>query len=763
MKKYKNSLFYVILTSVCLGFMYWIVSQGSLLENGRNIVINERKNNQWQEFLISMQQNLEHPLALLLVQIVSIIFVARIFGWICRKIGQPTVVGEMLAGIVLGPSLVGWYFPDFFNTIFPVESLANLEFLSMIGLILYMFMVGMELDFNVLKNKAQEAVIISHASIIIPFTLGIGLTYFIYENFAPSGVQFLPFSLFIGISMSITAFPVLARIVQERGIHKTRLGTIVMTCAAADDITAWCLLAAVIAIAKAGTFGSALFTIGLAVLYVLLMLKIVRPFLLRVGNLHMAKGNLSKSVVGIFFLTLIISSYITEVIGIHALFGAFMAGAIMPGSLKFRNMLIEKVEDVATILLLPLFFVYTGLRTEIGLLNDPELWEITGIIILVAVAGKFLGSFIAAKYVGQSWKDSLTVGALMNTRGLVELVVLNIGYDLGVLSPEIFAMLVIMALATTFMTGPVLNLINWIFKSGQDEISKSLSRLNQFKVLINFDHPDHGRSLLRLTNHLNKDPVGSTAITAMHVTPAAELHPYHIEEYEIESFIPIIEESNSLDVDVSTLFKVSDDISWEITEIGNRGEYDLLITSIRQSIFEGSLLGKVLGFTTRFLNPENLLNQVTGRENLFENAYFDQTTRSILYRSKVPVGILIDKGYTSADHVFIPVFFESDGFLIDFARKLVINSGSQITFFDIAGQLKDKIKMKEEIRAIERVAPNHIHIQTGKVIDKEFLQKQDLMLVSLESWKKLVDSKSLWLSEIPSVLIIKNIGNRKRT
>lgn len=196
---------------------------------------------------------------------------------------------------------------------------------------------------------------------------------------------------------------------------------------------------------------------------------------------------------------------------------------------------------------------------------------------------------------------------------------------------------------------------------------------------------------------------------------------------------------------------------------GIGGEYDLLITSIRQSIFEGSLLGKVLGFTTRFLNPENLLNQVTGRENLFENAYFDQTTRSILYRSKVPVGILIDKGYTSADHVFIPVFFESDGFLIDFARKLVINSGSQITFFDIAGQLKDKIKMKEEIRAIERVAPNHIHIQTGKVIDKEFLQKQDLMLVSLESWKKLVDSKSLWLSEIPSVLIIKNIGNRKKT
>lgn len=757
MMKYKNTFFYVGITTGCLALMYWIVSIGSRLEIGRDIIISEQKNSQWQEFLLAMLENLEHPLALLLAQIVSIIFVARIFGWVCRKIGQPTVVGEMIAGIVLGPSLVGWYFPDLFNAIFPIESLDNLEFLSLIGLILYMFMVGMELDFNVLKNKAQEAVIISHASIIIPFTLGVALTYFIYEEFAPSGVQFLPFSLFIGISMSITAFPVLARIVQERGMHKTRLGTIVMTCAAADDITAWCLLAAVIAIAKAGTFGSALYTIALAVLYVIVMLKLVRPFLARIGNLHLTKGSLSKSVVGIFFLTLIISSYITEVIGIHALFGAFMAGAIMPNNTKFRNIFIEKVEDIATILLLPLFFVYTGLRTEIGLLNDPELWEITGIIILVAVAGKFLGSFIAAKYVGQSWKDSLTVGALMNTRGLVELVVLNIGYDLGVLSPEIFAMLVIMALATTFMTGPLLNLINWIFKSKKNDTKPDIDHINQFKVLINFDHPDHGRSLLRLTNSFNKEPYGSTAITAVHITPTAELHSYNIEEYETESFIPIIEESNELNIDVTTLFKVSNDISWEITEIGNRGNYDLLLTSVRQSIFEGSLLGKILGFTTRIINPENLLNQVKGRENLFENSHFDQTTRYLLNKSKVPVGILVDKEFKTPNHVFIPIFSASDSFLIEFARKLINNSSSQIIFLDISGNLKNKLELKEMIRRIEQIAPNHVNIQNDKILNKEFLIQQDLMLVSLESWNKLIDSKSIWLSDIPSTLIIKNI------
>ena len=408
----------------------------------------------------SLVKNLGHPLALLLAQIVIIILVARLFGWICAKIGQPSVIGEILAGIVLGPSLAGMYFPGFSAALFPVKSLGNLQFLSQIGLILFMFIIGMELDLKVLKNRVHEAVVISHASIIIPFALGIGLSYYIYQSVAPQGIQFLSFGLFTGIAMSITAFPVLARIVQERGINKTRLGTIAITCAAADDITGWCILAAVIAIAKAGSFVSALYTIAMAAVYVLLMIKIVRPFLKRVGDLHNTRENLSKPIVAIFFITLIISSYITEVIGIHALFGAFMAGVIMPANVKFRNIFIEKVEDVALVLLLPLFFVFTGLRTQIGLLNEVYLWKITGLIIIVAVAGKFIGSALAAKFVGQNWKDSLTIGALMNTRGLMELIVLNIAYDLGILTPQIFTMMVIMALVTTFMTGPALDFIN---------------------------------------------------------------------------------------------------------------------------------------------------------------------------------------------------------------------------------------------------------------------------------------------------------------
>ena len=755
MQKFKNSFFYVGVIGGFTALMYWIVLLGAKLEQGRNIVVPNTGRTQWQEFIDSLVHNLEHPLAILLAQIVTIIFVARFFGLICKMIGQPTVIGEIIAGIVLGPSLIGMYFPEFSATLFPTASLGNLQFLSQIGLILFMYVIGMELDLKVLKNKAHEAVVISHASIIIPFALGMGLAYYIYQSFAPIGVEFTSFALFLGIAMSITAFPVLARIVQERGLQKTKLGTVVITCAAADDITAWCLLAAVIAIVKAGSFMSALYIIALAAIYVLLMIKVVRPFLARIGQLHQTKESLSKPIVAIFFLTLIISSYATEVIGIHALFGAFMAGAIMPENIKFRNIFIEKVEDVALVLLLPLFFVFTGLRTEIGLLNDPYLWKVTGFIILVAVVGKFVGSALAAKFVGQNWKDSLTIGALMNTRGLMELVVLNIGYDLGVLTPQIFAMMVIMALVTTFMTGPALDLINWAFKSKSTEIPEEISQINKFKVLVSFGNPERGKSLLRLANSLIKKLNGNALLTTMHLSQTNELHHFNMAEYEKDSFLPIVEESENLNQKITTFFKASNDIESDITEVANKGDYDLLLIGLGQSIFEGSLLGKILGFTTRFINPEKLLNQVTGRENLFENSPFDERTKNILLKSKVPVGILIDKNFKSAATVFIPVFHENDTFLIQYAQKLINNSESQITILDVSAQIKSNPEFKEKIRGIEQKAPNHINLMNERIIDKEFLTNQNLMVVSFESWKKLIDTKSIWLSDIPTTLIIK--------
>lgn len=754
MKNYKNSIFYVLITGGFSVLIYWILSKGKFLEEGREIVVAKSLNDHWAEFLASMSHSLQEPLAILLLQIISIILVARFFGWIFRKIGQPSVIGEMVAGIVIGPSLMGMYFPEFFETLFPVASLGNLKFLSQIGLIFFMFVIGMELDLKALKNKANDAVVISHASIIFPFTLGTALAYFIYNQFAPDGVEFMSFALFLGIAMSITAFPVLARIVQERGIHKTKLGTIVITCAAADDITAWCILATVIAIVKAGSFVSSLYVIALAIAYVFLMLKVVRPFLERVGQLKNSRQSLSKPVVAIFLLTLIVSAYTTEIIGIHALFGAFLAGAIMPDNAKFRAIFIEKVEDVSVIILLPLFFVFTGLRTQIGLINDPYLWKITGLIIVVAVIGKFLGSAIAAKFVGQNWRDSLTIGALMNTRGLMELIVLNIGLDLKVLSPEIFTMMVIMALITTFMTGPALDLINFIFKTKDVIIPEEVQVVNKYKVLFSFGNSERGKSLLRLANSLVKKENTESIVTAMHLTSSNELHTFDLEEQEKKSFTPILAESKNLDQNIVTLFKASNDINTDIVEIANHGEYDLLLVGLGQSIFEGTLLGKVLGFTTRIINPDRLIDKFIGKEGLFENSPFDERTRQIIAKSKMPVGILVDKDLNNPDKVFMPIFSKDDAFLIQYAEKLVYNNDSHITFIDPNEAIANNDEINEKISEIEQNNPNSTKMGE-RIIKKDFLKQQDIMIISLESWKKLIDTQSIWLTNIPSVLIIK--------
>lgn len=735
--------------------MYWIVQKGKVLEVGRNIQVVKEGESQWMEFLGSFIKNFEHPLAILLAQIITIIIVARILGWICSKIGQPTVIGEIIAGIVLGPSLVGMYFPEFSKALFPVQSLGNLQFLSQIGLILFMFMVGMELDLKSLKNRAHEAVVISHASIIVPFALGMGLAYFIYQTFAPAGAQFLSFGLFIGIAMSITAFPVLARIVQERGIHKTHLGAIVITCAATDDITAWSLLAAVIAIVKAGSFVSSLYTIVIAVGYVFLMIKVIGPFLKRVGDLYPSRENMSKQVVAIFFLTLILSAYATELIGIHALFGAFMAGTIMPDSKKFRNMFIEKVEDVALVLLLPLFFVFTGLRTEIGLLNEPYLWKVTGLIILVAVAGKFLGSALAAKFVGQNWRDSLTIGALMNTRGLVELVVLNIGYDLGILSPKVFSMMVIMALFTTFMTGPALDLIERVFKQKGNVISEKINQLRKFKIILSFGNPEMGKSLLRLANGLVRKQTENTTVTALHLCPNNVLHQYNMDEYEDESFAPVIHESEIINQKITTLFKASDNIDNDITEITHQGDFDLLLIGIGQSIFEGSLLGRILGYTTRIVNPDRIMQKVAGKEKLFGNSPFDERTQSILSNTKVPVGIFVDKNTGSFDQIIVPFYSEKDISLIEYIQRFIKNSEAQVTVTDPTDLIRKHTEIKEAIRAIEHEAPNHITLNNESVIDEQFLRNFQMMIISADGWKRLVDSRVDWLNQTPSILILR--------
>ncbi|RYY56856.1 MAG: cation/H(+) antiporter, partial [Chitinophagaceae bacterium] len=707
----------------------------------------------WDQFKDAYHHNLTNPLAILLLQILTIITVARIFGWLCKKIRQPTVIGEIMAGIFLGPSFVGMYFPEFSGFLFPVKSLPNLQFLSQIGLILFMYVVGMELDLKFLSNKAKDAVVVSHASIIFPFTLGIGLAYFVYVAYAPDNVHFLSFALFMGIAMSITAFPVLARIVQERGLTKTKLGSIVITCAAADDITAWCILAAVIAIVKAGSITSALFTILMAIAYVFLMLRVVRPFLKRMGEKYASKEMISKPVVAIFFLTLLSSAYITEVIGIHALFGAFMAGVIMPARSNFRSIFIEKVEDVSLVLLLPLFFVFTGLRTQINLLNDGNMWWVCVAIIAVAVVGKFVGSMVAARFVGQNWKDSLSIGALMNTRGLMELIVLNIGYDLGVLTPSIFAMMVIMALVTTFMTGPALDIINRIWREKPVEAVQDKARI--YSVLLTFRLPVKGVRLLRLASHFVNKSIKSSRVTALHFSPSNELNQFNQAEYERENFEPIKEEAARLDLPVTTLFKASSAITQDLTQTANMANFNLLLIGAGSSVFEGSLLGKILGLTTRIINPEKLYDTITGKGRLFENESLDDTVKAILRNAEIPVGIYFDKGLDQPRRVIVPILSETDLFLLDHASQLMFNNDAALVLIDPSGFLAGNNEGLKKMQELGRKFPGAVSTQAVMGAYLPVQVTGDLMLIALDSWKKAIDSSVDWLPLTPSVLVIK--------
>ncbi len=464
MKKKTISLLYASIFVCLLGIILFIINAGKYFNPvSQNTVYSTSEDELWQTIIHSFS----HPLAVFILQLITIIAVSQLCASLFKKIGQPAVMGEIIAGILLGPSLMGALLPGFSSFIFPASSLGNLQMLSQIGLILFMFVVGMELDLTVIKKKANTTLIISIASIVVPYTLGVLLSYFLYKKYAPANIPFYSFSLFIGIAMSITAFPVLARVIKDRNISGTKLGNIAITCAAIGDIVAWCLLAFIIAIVKAGSVGASLYTLFATLLYIAAMLFIVKPLLKKLSLQKTENKLMKRSTIALIFVVLLVSSYCCEVIGIHALFGAFMAGVIMPVEWSFRKIIIDKIEDVALVLLLPLFFVLNGLRTQIGLLTDASLWLTCLWIILAAVIGKFGGSAIAAKLTGESTFTSLSIGALMNTRGLVELVVLNIGYDLGILTPQVFTMMVIMALVTTLMASPILNLINRYYQANE--------------------------------------------------------------------------------------------------------------------------------------------------------------------------------------------------------------------------------------------------------------------------------------------------------
>lgn len=392
----------------------------------------------------------------LLLQIVVVCSVARATGWLFAKLRQPRVVGEIFAGLLLGPSLFGWLAPAASSFLFPPQGLGPLYSLSQVGLLLFIFQVGLELDVRELRKMGRAVVLTSNISILIPFLAGAGLALFLYPRLSIPTVPVSIFALFMGTAMSITAFPVLARILTERNLLQNKVGSIAISCAAVDDVTAWCLLALLIVKIRAGAGTPLWVTLGGLVVYVAVMTLVVRPFLARSPAFQ--RETISPDALAWILLFAFLSAWVTDRIGIHALFGAFLAGAIIPAGEGVVRSVVSKLETVSTVLLLPLFFAFTGLRTSVRLLSGSHLWVYCGLIIVVAVAGKLLGCLISVRSAGIGWREAFSVGVLMNTRGLVELVILNVGLELGVISPTLFSMMVIMALVTTCMTSPLLDL-----------------------------------------------------------------------------------------------------------------------------------------------------------------------------------------------------------------------------------------------------------------------------------------------------------------
>ncbi|MDR0699742.1 MAG: cation:proton antiporter [Tannerella sp.] len=758
--KIKKLSFYIIMILVFGSLMYLIALKGSAQHPyGDGFDIHTKTQNPADGFFLFSHLILEHiqsSIGILLLQIIIILVTCRIVGKLFKKMGQPTVIGEIMAGIILGPSVLGFLFPQVSSFIFPEESLFNIKILSQFGLILFMYTIGMELDLSVVRKRFQDTILISHASTIVPFFLGMVVAYFIYDKYAHVETPFLSFALFIGIALSITAFPVLARIIQERGMTKTHLGAISLASAANGDITAWCLLAAVVAYAQAGTMNSAIFNVLFSFVYVAVMLYVVRPLLRIIGDLYHNKEIVGKSLVAFMFFILLVSSYVTEILGLHALFGAFVAGIVMPENLKFRKIMNEKVEDISLALFLPLFFVYTGLRTEIGLINGSDMWLLCGIFILAAVVGKFGGTMIAARISNESWKNSLYMGALMNTRGLMELVVLSIGLEMNIIPPAVFVMLVLMTLVTTFMTTPLISFINVCFRASERMKFNREERLktDTFKVLLSFGRASSGQVMLDLAHQMFSKKPKRLEVTALHLTVGSDINPLRTEDFEKVSFAPILYEADKLNILIKTRYDVCDNAEQHICSIVNKEGFDFLL--VGAGISMSDLSTDVVAHKT-WKRVFRILKRKNSEQFLFyPGSLIKDKTKSFIEKSCCTVGIFANRGFIRAENVLVIFNAAKDLFLLDYAANL---QKSTHGFVKLMNRVSPTSGDSETVTSalsdyLKKTSETAIPFEKNLTVD--ILKEADLMLVSYDTWLILSEECEDVLQDMPSTFIIQH-------
>lgn len=716
MKK-SGFLYYGVALLISVALMIWLLNIGTALPASGDLVVTPVPGP-----AESVAIFWRSPLAILLLQIIVILLVTRTLLSFTSRFGQPVVITEIIAGIVLGPSLFGLLLPGVSAYLFPPESLGNLHVLSQVGLVLFMFILGMELDIRVLRTQARTAILVSNVGIVVPLLMGMALAYFLYTDYAQNGATFPGFALLLGISLSITAFPVLAKIVQERGLFKSPLGAITMTSAGAIDIAAWCMLAAVVAMIKAGGFIDAAGPVAMGIVYVAFMLTVIKPLMKKLGSVYASKEIFNKRVVGLILLVLLGSTYVAEIIGIHALFGAFLAGVIMPHNLSFKKIITEKFEDISLVLLLPLFFIFTGLRTDLALLNSVSHWLAFVAVMMVAMLSKFGAISLSARLSGQSLKDSLSLGMLLNTRGLMEVVVINIGYELGIFSAEIFTMLVLMTIATTAMTTPALNYIERAFKR-EDFGARVLSRIRtSFKVLLSFGPPKMGSTLIRLADQLTLKHNRNVAITALHITPSYDVKPYEAVLYEKEGFQPIRSTAQLLGLKIQTLYKNTEEVDKEIISTVANGRFDLVLVGAARPMFTEKVTGGVL--------------------------------KQLLEVGQTNIGVLIDRGFVMAESILLLLGSDEDLALLEYAYRFRSSNRARVTVLKVADGQHVDFYNKES--PYHHLAAHFTEVIEQRIPDKQLLGHFNLILVGLELWEEINAMRASWIKDCPSILVVKH-------
>lgn len=653
---------------------------------------------------------------LVLIEILIVIALSRLMGQVCRALKQPLVIGEIIAGIMLGPSLFGLIAPDLAATIFPTETIPYLDVLAQIGLIFFMFLIGLELNPKYLKGQLDKAILISHVSILVPFALGSILAILLYPLVVSQQVSFTAFSLFLGAAMSITAFPVLARIITENNLQKSKLGTLALACAAVDDVTAWCLLAVAIAVTRTNSVVGAIPTIVEALIYIAFMMVVVRWILQKLEIYYQRKGTLTPLALAWIYMGVVVSALITELIGIHLIFGAFLIGAVMPKNEGLVEEIAEKTEDFVLIFLLPVFFAYSGLKTEIGLLNRPVLWLLCLAVLTVAIVGKYIGTYLAARVSGVEHRDASALGWLMNTRGLTELIVLNIGLKFGVISPLLFTMLVIMALVTTFMTSPLLESIYpkrlIRLNTVETETENTERLLPTYKILVPVANPNSQAGLLQLAGAIAGEkaavvnPLSLIELEEDYLyqsTPEAADKLISKRRNSIEEVISGIQ-PESVRKNIVPIVGISNDVARETAHIANSEQANLILVGWHRSTFTENSLGGRVG---QILN-----NSLADVAVFVDKKPYPWKSLVVAYANNIHDDLALSIGIR---------MLLSDGErqlkIIQFAQKDPAREGISSELWQSIETLPETMRSRIEIAAVEQGDPLQAVIQASATAD----------------------------------------------